>query len=432
MDNTAKEILQFVAENDVKFIRLAFCDIFGQQKNISILPSELERAFADGISFDGSNILGFSEITKSDLLLFPDPTTLKILPWRPQQGRVIRFFCDIFNPDKTNFICDTRRILKAVQKKSESLGLDFKLGTECEFYLFKTDELGNPTKELYDEGSYMDVAPLDKGENIRREICLCLEEMGIYPQTSHHESGPAQNEIDFRYGDLLTSADNFLSFKSVVKAISGRNGLYASFLPKPIAGESGSGLHINMSVNKGGENIVLDEKGKLTAVAQQFLAGVLDRVIEITAVLNPIVNSYYRLGKCEAPDSVGWGYLNRSELIRIPSAQKSNARIELRSPDCVVNPYLAFALVAEAGLEGIMTNKKLGAETRGGANNKANAIPKNLSEALDIFEKSSFSREILGDVLVDKYVSLKRKELKSLADNKPEDIGLTQRMFKLI
>ena len=233
MAYSIKEVLEFVEENDVKFIRLAFCDLFGTQKNISIMPDELERAFNEGISFDASAIKGFADVSKSDLLLFPDPSTLNVLPWRPQQGRVVRFFCDIKTPEKKNVEYDSRNILKNTIKKCISKGYTPYIGTECEFYLFKTDENGDPTTVPHDNGGYLDIAPIDKGENIRREICLCLEEMGIKPESSHHEQGPGQNEIDFKYSDSLTAADNFLTFKSVVMAISARNGLFASFIPKP-------------------------------------------------------------------------------------------------------------------------------------------------------------------------------------------------------
>ena len=235
MTYAVREVLQFIKENDVKFIRLAFCDLFGTQKNISIMPNELERAFKEGVSFDASVIKGFADVSKSDLLLFPDPTTLSVLPWRPQQGRVVRFFCDIRTPEKEKFIYDSRDILRNTIKKCIAKGYTPYIGTECEFYLFKTDEEGEPTMVTHDKGGYFDIAPIDKGENIRREICLCLEEMGISPESSHHEQGPGQNEIDFKYSDSLTAADNFITFKSVVKAIAARNGLFASFMPKPIA-----------------------------------------------------------------------------------------------------------------------------------------------------------------------------------------------------
>jgi glutamine synthetase len=262
MTYTMKEILEFVGENDVKFIRLAFCDLFGTQKQISIMPDELERAFESGISFDASAIKGFEDVSKSDLFLFPDPTTLSLLPWRPQQGRVARFFCDIKNPDHTPYICNTRNLLKSAVKRCEDMGYICQVGSECEFYLFMTDENGNPTMITHDEGGYLDISPLDKGDNVRREICVSLEEMGIKPEASHHEQGPGQNEIDFKYSDALTSADNFMTFKSVIKAIAAKNGLYASFMPKPLLDQSGNGLHINLSLSENGFNIFRKEKGR--------------------------------------------------------------------------------------------------------------------------------------------------------------------------
>ena len=345
MDNTMKEVLEFIEDNDVKFIRLAFCDLLGVQKNISIMPSELPRVFEHGIVFDAWAITGFQTEQKSDLLLFPDPATLSVLPWRPQQGRVVRFYCNIKNPDGTAFSCDTRWILKETIQDCAKSGYQCKVGAECEFYLFKTDEDGTPTMEPLDQGSYFDIAPLDRGENVRREICLCLEEMGLNPESSHHEQGPGQNEIDFMFSDTLGSADNLLTFKSVVKAIANRNGLFASFMPKPIASESGNGLHINLSVNKNGQNIFKGTEEGHNKVAESFIAGVLKHTKEITAFLNPTINSYERFGGFEVSKYVSWSHQYRSQLIRIPAAKGEKLRTDLRSPDRTVNPYLAFALI---------------------------------------------------------------------------------------
>ena len=349
MKYSKDEVIQFVLEEDVKFIRLAFCDVFGRQKNISIMPEELQRAFEYGITFDASAVSGFGDETHSDLLLFPDPSTLEILPWRPEHGRVVRMFCGIFYPNGKAFECDTRNFLKKAVEVAKLAGVSFYFGAEQEFYLFKLDENGEPTKEPYDKAGYMDIAPDDKGENIRREICLTLEQMGIRPESSHHEEGPGQNEIDFRYSDALTAADNAMTFQTVVKTVAHRNGLYADFSAKPLDNKPGNGFHINMSV-RGKENDDL---------LCQMIAGVLDKACDMTAFLNPCENSYKRFGNYKAPSYVSWSSENRSQLVRIPAAVGEYRRAELRSPDPTANPYLAFALMIYAGLYGIENKLEL-------------------------------------------------------------------------
>ncbi len=429
MAYSIKEVLEFVEENDVKFIRLAFCDLFGTQKNISIMPDELERAFNEGISFDASAIKGFADVSKSDLLLFPDPSTLNVLPWRPQQGRVVRFFCDIKTPEKKNVEYDSRNILKNTIKKCISKGYTPYIGTECEFYLFKTDENGDPTTVPHDNGGYLDIAPIDKGENIRREICLCLEEMGIKPESSHHEQGPGQNEIDFKYSDSLTAADNFLTFKSVVKAISARNGLFASFIPKPLENKSGNGLHINISISKNGLNIFRNNNNEYSKEVESFIAGILDKIKEITLFLNPIINSYERFGKFEAPKYISWSHQNRSQLIRIPAATGEKMRMELRSPDSAINPYLAFSLIISAGLYGIENNLILSDEVNKNlytANekitNNIEKLPENIKEAIDIAKNSEFIKNTIGEEVLSKYICLKEEEYNQYisSENKEE------------
>lgn len=418
MTYAVKEVLQFIEENDVKFIRLAFCDLLGTQKNISIMPNELERAFKEGVSFDASAIKGFADVSKSDLLLFPDPSTLSVLPWRPQQGRVVRFFCDIRTPEKEKFVCDSRDILRNMIKKCVIKGYTPYIGTECEFYLFKTDEEGEPTMITHDKGGYFDIAPIDKGENIRREICLCLEEMGIKPESSHHEQGPGQNEIDFKYSDSLTAADNFITFKSVVKAIATRNGLFASFLPKPIADESGNELHINLSLLKNGTNIFENNKWEQEN-AKNFIAGILSKAKEITAFLNPLVNSYERFGKFEAPKYISWSHQNRSQLIRIPAATGEKTRMELRSPDSSINPYIAFSLIIGAGLYGIENSIELPEAvnenlytTSDEVLNNIEKLPKSLEEAINIAKNSEFIKDIIGEEVLKRYIELKEIEIK--------------------
>lgn len=342
MNCTVQEILQYVREEDVKFIRLAFCDIFGRQKNVSVMPQELERAFDTGIAFDASAIRGFGGTVHSDLFLHPDSSTIAVLPWRPEHGRVVRMFCDITHPDGTPFENDTRSLLKRAIADATEAGVSFRFGSELEFYLFSTDENGQSTCEPYDNAGYMDIAPDDRGENVRREICLTLEQMGITPESSHHEEGPGQNEVDFRYADPLSAADNAVTFCSVVRNIAARNGLFADFSPKPLPHTAGNGFHINFSARRNGED-----------VTPFVIAGILKHIRDLTVFLNPVEDSYARLGSFKAPRFVSWSKENRSPLIRVPAAEGEYRRAELRSPDPLANPYLAFALLIYAGLDGI-------------------------------------------------------------------------------
>lgn len=389
---TDEEIFDFVEQEDVKFIRLAFCDIYGRQKNISIMPEELKRAFSDGISFDASAIRGFGNEVKSDLLLFPVPSTFNVLPWRPSRGKVVRMFCDIRRPDGTAFEKDSRKILKDAVRKAAQKGISVNIGSEFEFYLFKTDEDGNSTKIPFDNAGYMDVAPDDKGENIRREICLNLYDMGIRPESSHHEEGPGQNEIDFRYSDAVTAADNAMNFTTVVKACAMNNGLFADFSPKPLKNESGNGMHINISVKSA------DGKD----VSPNFMAGILNRIREITAFLNPSEDSYRRLGENKAPKYITWSHENRSQLVRIPAAKGEYKRIELRSPDPTANPYIAFALLIYAGLEGIENNLDVPEAVNANLftadesiTGGLQSLPQSLAEAKEIARSSEFVRSHL-------------------------------------
>lgn len=344
---TQEDVLTFIEEENVKFIRLAFFDVFGIQKNISILSQELPRAFKEGISFDASAIAGFAHEGKSDLFLHPDPSTLCILPWRPMDGRVVRMYCDIRYPDGTLFECDSRQLLKkAIQTASEeNIQVDF--GAEVEFYLFKENEAGPDVRIPFDQAGYMDVAPKDHGEDIRREICFTLFEMGIQPEASHHEEGPGQNEIDFRYSDALSAADQTSTFKWVVEMTAMSNGLQADFTPKPLREEAGNGMHINMSLH--------DDQQDLQ---EAFMAGILEHIREMTLFLNPHKDSFLRLGEKKAPRYISWSYENRSQLIRIPAVKGSRRRIELRSPDPTANPYLCYAMLIYAGLDGIRRKLK--------------------------------------------------------------------------
>ena len=343
MKYSKAEVLQYMQEENIKFIRLEFCDVFGKQKNISIVPQELPRAFEQGIAIDASAISGFGDESHSDLFLHPDTDTLMLLPWRPEHGRVVRMFCSISYPDGTPFECDTRSLLKKAVQTAKQNGYQFFFGAEQEFYLFHLDENGNPTKTPYDNASYMDISPEDKGENIRREVCLTLEQMGILPESSHHEEGPGQNEIDFRYSDPLTAADNSMTFQTVVKTIAGLNGVFADFSPKPLENQAGNGFHINMSVKSSDGTDNMDS----------MIAGILFKISDMTVFFNPTPDSYKRFGSHKAPKYISWSSENRSQLIRVPAAIGIYRRAELRSPDPSANTYLAFALMIHAALEGI-------------------------------------------------------------------------------
>lgn len=399
MKYSKEEVLQYIEEEDVKFIRLAFCDVFGRQKNISIMPQELPRAFGYGIAIDASAITGFGDETHSDLLLHPDPETLMLLPWRPEHGKVIRMYTSITHPDGRPFECDTRSLLKNAVKSAEMQGYKFYFGSELEFYLFKLDENGNPTKEPYDEAGYMDIAPDDKGENIRREVCLTLEQMGIRPESSHHEEGPGQNEIDFRYSNAIKAADNTMTFQTVVKTVARRNGLFADFSAKPLENKPGNGFHINMSVKS-------DDKNDIC----YMIAGVLDKADQMTAFLNPSENSYERFGQNKAPKYVSWSSENRSQLVRIPAAIGEYRRAELRSPDPTANPYLAFTLMIYAGLYGL--NHKLDLppvadfnlyKTDAETLSEYKQLPRTLEDACKLASNSEFIKQYIPSAILDIY-----------------------------
>ena len=396
MKYTADEIRQYVAEEDIKFLRLAFCDIFGSQKNISILPDELERALTYGIAFDASAVPGFGDEVHSDLFLHPDTGTLCMLPWRPDHGRVARMFCHVLRPNGAAFDADCRVLLRQAVADAEQMGISFSFGTEMEFYLFRRDDNGEPTRIPYDNAGYMDIAPEDKGENVRREICLTLERMGIQPESSHHEEGPGQNEVDFRYSDPLSAADNAVTFLTVVKTIAARNGLYADFSPRPLEGRPGSGFHINMSVQGGAE-----------ALMHRAMGGILDKITDMTLFLNPTEQSYSRLGAHKAPKYISWSSNNRSQLIRVPAASGEYRRFELRSPDCTANPYLAFALLIWAGLSGIENDIALpeacnvNLHTADSRNVTLATLPKSLSDAEKCAANSNFIAQHLPQSLIE-------------------------------
>ena len=396
MSFSPKEILKFVEENDVKFIRLTFCDIFGNLKNLAIMPNELQHAFTYGIPFDAS---GFGE-NCSDLMLVPDISTLSILPWRPKSGRVVRFFCSLKNIDGTDYVGDMRSDLINKINDLRLDGYTCEMGTRCEFYLFELDEKGEPTKTPHDNGGYLDVAPLDKCENARREICLSLEEMGLSPKSSCHKHGPAQNEIEFRENEPVTAADDMVHYKTIVKSIAAQNGLFASFMPRPLSNEHGSALSISLSLKKNGENIFDGGPENMSLEGKCFISGVLNRIREITAFLNPTTNSYKRFGMGYAPKYVDWSYENSSQLIRIPKALGVSPRIELRSADAACDPYIAFKLILEAGIEGIRSGDCTIMDSTmktGRAPSGFEPLPMSLEEAVQIAENSDFVRNALPE-----------------------------------
>lgn len=420
---TKEDIMRVVREQDVKFIRLQFTDIFGILKNVAITVDQLEKALDNKCMFDGSSIEGFVRIEESDMYLRPDINTFVIFPWRPQTGKVARLICDVYNPDGTPFAGDPRYILKKALKKATDMGYEtFNVGPECEFFLFLTDNEGNPTTKTHDNAGYFDLGPVDLGENARRDMCLALEEMGFEIEASHHEVAPGQHEIDFKYNDALTTADAILTFKLVVKTIAQRHGLHATFIPKPIFGINGSGMHTNMSLFKSGKNAFYEENGtlQLSQDAYWFIGGLMKNMRSIAAITNPIVNSYKRLVPgYEAPVYIAWSARNRSPLIRIPAARGSSTRVELRCPDPSCNPYLALAAILMAGLDGIenkiqppastdknifqMTESQRTAEGIG-------ALPGSLKEAIDEMSSSELAKDALGDHIFEKYIEAKTEE----------------------
>lgn len=398
-------MVQFVREEDVKFIRLAFFDVFGVQKNISIMPSELERAFRDGISFDASSIAGFGDEVQSDLFLFPDPKTMAILPWRPSDGRVARMYCDIRYPDGRDFELDSRLILRNAIRKARDHKIMFNVGAEIEFYLFKTDDDGMPTTIPFDQAGYMDISPEDKGENVRREICFNLIDMGIQPETSHHAAGPGQNEVDFRYSDALTAADNTETFKWVVKTAAMGNGLCADFSPKPIRNEYGNSMHLNVSIENTDQDFIYS-----------FIAGIMAHIREMTLFLNPTEDSYARFGQKKAPKYITWSRENRSQLVRIPAARGGHERFELRSPDPMANPYLAIALLIYAGLDGVEKQMRIPDAVDANLHTAPDEItrdlktlPLSLNEAIHCTKSSEFIKAILPEAYIEAYSNIGRQ-----------------------
>ena len=419
---TREQIIQAVKENDVKFIRLQFTDIFGTLKNVAITDSQLEKALNNQCMFDGSSIEGFVRIEESDMYLHPDFDTFVIFPWSPEKNKVARFICDVYKTDGTPFLGDPRNALKKVLKEAEDMGYSFNVGPEAEFFLFHTDDKGNPTTITHDEAGYFDLGPVDMGEPARRDMCLMLEKMDFEVEASHHEVAIGQHEIDFKYGCALATADNVMTFKLVVKTVAKKHGLHATFMPKPIFGINGSGMHINMSLFKGDANVFYDKDSEdgLSEIAHNFIAGLLDHVKGMAAITNPLVNSYKRLVPgYEAPVYIAWSGSNRSPLVRVPASRGSGTRIELRCPDPSANPYLVMAVCLRAGLDGIkrklMPPKPVDANiyTMCKADRIAagiESLPGSLEEAITEMKKDSLVRDALGEHIYSNYIEAKQKE----------------------
>lgn len=422
-DFTKEQILNFANENDVRYVRLQFTDLLGVIKNVEIPVDQLPKALENKIMFDGSSIEGFVRIEESDMYLIPDLSTWLIFPWGNNQGKVARLICDIQLPDGSSFPGDPRSVLKNVLKQARDLGFDsFNVGPEPEFFLFKLDEHGKPTQEVNDEGGYFDWAPLDMGENCRREIVLTLEAMGFEIEASHHEVAPGQHEIDFKYADAIEAADNIATFRLVVKTVARQYGLHATFMPKPVFGINGSGMHCHMSLFKNHKNAFYEESDELglSATAYQFLAGILKHARAFTAICNPLVNSYKRLVPgYEAPSYVAWSAKNRSPLVRIPAARGMSTRIEVRSPDPSNNPYLAIAAMLASGLDGVRNelpiappinrNIYIMTDTEKEAAG-IRSLPENLGLALEALANDEVVRTALGEHIFSHFVEAKRIE----------------------
>lgn len=423
MGYSKEDIIRVVREEKIEFIRMQFTDIFGQMKNASIPASQVEKAVNNQIMFDGSSIEGFTRIHESDQYLHPDLNSFAVLPVEATGGRMARMFCDVYNPDGTPFVGDPRGVLRRALLRARSMGFDvFNIGPELEFFLFETDKDGHATTITKDEAAYFDLGPLDRGEATRREICLCLEQLGFEIEASHHECAIGQHEIDFKYNDALDGADKIMTFKLMAKSIAGKNGLHATFMPKPIYDIAGSGMHLNMSLFKDGKNVFYDPNGErgLSRTAYAFIAGLLEHVQGFTAVTNPLVNSYKRLGAGhEAPRYRAWSASNRSALIRIPAARGQATRVELRSPDPSCNPYLAVAVCLAAGLDGIargltpppeITGDIYAMDDQTRERHGICCLPDTLKDALDELEKDPLVLDVLGEHVSRQFIKGKLKE----------------------
>lgn len=417
------EVLQYIEENDVKFVKLTFCDLDGHLKNISVLSSEIAYILKNGIKITAKKIHGFSIANGADLYLFPDCATMTPLPWRPQQGRVIRLFCYIMYADGRHFEGDSRYILKKAVRTAVEKGYCFRFATSCEFTLFRNDEHGLPTKIPHDFAGYCDVAPDDMGENIRREICLTLEQMNIHPISSHHESGHGQHEIDFSASSAVKAADTFLSFKSAVKSVAHNNGIFASFMPKPDKNDCGNGMHISMSIMKEREffDAECERKNPVSDDTMYAAAGIMEYIRDFSIFMNSTVNSYNRLGEFTAPRFITWSHKDISQLIRITDGELP---ITLRAPDCACNPYFVFALMIYASIEGIENKLEISEEIHEDILNtdKYDVLPSNLMEAAECAEKSEFLKKHIPENAISFIISDRMAEWQEYcnSDNREE------------
>ena len=419
---TREDIKRICEQEKVKFIRLQFTDIFGTMKNVAITVQQLDKALNNQMMFDGSSIEGFVRIEESDMYLHPDPDSFVVFPWSDKDSKVARLICDVYNADGTPFEGCPRNTLKRVLKEAEDMGYSMFVGPEAEFFLFHIDEEGKPTTNTHDQAGYFDLGPVDLGESARHEMCLTLEQMGFEIEASHHELAPGQHEIDFKYDDALTTADNVMTFKMVVRIIAQRHGLHATFMPKPVYGIAGSGMHINQSLFSNGQNVFYDPNGEmeLSDVAMYYIGGLMKHAPAITAITNPLVNSYKRLvSGYEAPVYIAWSAQNRSPLIRIPANRGIATRVELRSPDPSCNPYLALAVTLKAGIEGI--KKKILPPDPVNCNiyhmteqerldGHIPRLPSNLSNAIRALMEDEVVQEALGTHTYNRYVEAKKIE----------------------
>lgn len=420
---TAEDIMRMVEDENIRFIRLQFTDIFGSFKNIAITASQLEKALQNKCMFDGSSIEGFVRIEESDMYLYPDLDSFVIFPWYGEGERAARLICDVYKPDGTPFEGDPRGLLKKVLRQAEEMGFSgFNVGPECEFFLFNYDEDGHPTTKSFDRGAYFELGPTDLGESARRDMCLALEDMGFEIEASHHECANGQHEIDFKYADALCAADNIVTFKLVVKTVAHMHNMYATFMPKPVYGKAGSGMHVNMSLMKDGKNAFYDPDDSLglSKTAYSFIAGILEHARGMCAVTNPLVNSYKRLvSGYEAPVYIAWSASNRSPLIRVPASRGIGTRIELRNPDPSANPYLVLALCLAAGLNGIRRGLMPPSSTDSNIfelsgdereERDIHSLPSNLKDAVRAMRRDELVRETLGEHIFGKYVEHKTEE----------------------
>ena len=417
-----EDVRMLAQEMGVKFIRLQFTDIFGVLKNVSITVEQLDKALNGELMFDGSSIEGFVRIEESDMYLRPDPSSFVVFPWKPRDGAVARLICDIYNTDGTPFIGDPRHVLRRAIADAEAMGYSMNVGPEAEFFLFHVDNEGRPTTITHDRAGYFDMTPVDLGENARRDMVITLEQMGFEIEASHHEVAPGQHEIDFKYSDALDIADKIQTFKFVVRTIAQRHGLHATFMPKPITGIAGSGMHLNMSLMQNGQNAFYnpDTGNQLSRVCHYYIGGLLKHARAIAAITNPTINSYKRLvSGYEAPVYIAWSYRNRSPLVRVPAKRGPSTRVELRSPDPACNPYLALAVCLQAGLDGIrneiepskscdrniyeltpVERKQLDIGT----------LPESMLEAMQELSRNRVMQEALGPHVLHRYIEAKQIE----------------------